>query len=386
MIDESRGTKSMKKVLVTLGTRPEIIKMAPVVEVLREDFKVIVCLTAQHRRMADQAMEIFQIKPDIDLNIMRPDQSVVEVATRVIEGVTEIIQSEEPDIVIVQGDTTTTMASALAAFYEKICIGHVEAGLRTNNRFSPFPEELNRQIVSRLATFHFAPTEMAAENLYSEGIRCEDVLVSGNTVVDALEQIKPRIRDFAIPTELRRWLNTIESASESGNQLMLVTIHRRESFGEGFERVCRALREVSKSNPNLQIVFPVHPNPSVQEPTNRLLGNVRNVFLSDPFDYPCLLWLLQRCEIVVTDSGGIQEEAPSFGKRVVILREHTERMEAVTENHSILVGTDEQKIVQTIRSMLDDRRRQQSPAFSQNPFGDGKARFRIRDFLKDRLT
>lgn len=376
----------MKKVLVVFGTRPEIIKMAPVVYVLREEFEVTVCLTAQHREMADQALEIFQIKPDKDLNIMSSAQGVSDVTSLVLLGMTTTLREVRPDIVLVQGDTTTTMASALAAYYQKICIGHIEAGLRTHNQFSPFPEEVNRQIVSRLATYHFAPTESAARNLGAEGINSNNVLITGNTVVDALELIQPKIKAFSIPTPLQNWLLREKERPVRDKRLVLVTIHRRESFGEGLERVCRALKAIAQFYPTVDIVFPVHPNPEVQEPTHKILRSMDNVFLSDPLDYPCLLKLIGMCEIVVTDSGGLQEEAPSFGKPVVVLREHTERMEAVTAKQATLVGTSEKKIVQVLRDLIDEPVVHRPSGTVINPFGDGKARFRIRDFLRRRLV
>lgn len=371
----------MKKVLVVFGTRPEAIKMVTVAKMLKsytEDFEVKVCSTGQHRQMLDQVMEFFNLKADFDLNIMAPDQTLADVTCKVLKGMEEVFKQWKPDIVLVQGDTTTVMAAALAAFYQKIEVGHVEAGLRTGNRYSPWPEEMNRLIATQLATIHFAPTETSKNNLLREAVDPERVHVTGNTVIDALfEAVKIMDNNPEMLAAMREKFSFLDPAK----RLVLVTGHRRENFGDGFLQICRAIKEIA-SREDVQVVYPMHMNPNVRKPVNEILGDAGNVHLIEPQDYPSFLYLMRQSYLILTDSGGVQEEAPSLGKPVVVMRDTTERPEAVEAGTVVLAGADEKNICKYALQLLDDREFYQSMSRSINPYGDGKASFRIAELLK----
>lgn len=363
-----------RKVMVAFGTRPEAIKMAPVVAALREapGIEVQVAVTAQHRQMLDQVLELFAIVPDDDLDLMEPDQRLPDLFARILTGMSAVLERRRPDLVLVHGDTSTTLAASLAAFYARVPVGHVEAGLRTGNLQSPWPEEANRRLTSPLASLHFAPTEASARNLASENIR-DGVHVTGNTVVDALLQTSGRIdTDPALAARLDAGL----PALDPGKRLLLVTGHRRESFGRGFEQVCLALRTLAARG-DVEIVYPVHLNPNVQEPVRRILGDVPSVHLAPPLDYLPFVRLMGRAALILTDSGGIQEEAPSLGKPVLVLRDTTERPEAVDAGTVSLVGTDANAIVREATRLLDDDAAYARMSRAHNPYGDGHAAARI---------
>ncbi|MDC3307425.1 UDP-N-acetylglucosamine 2-epimerase (non-hydrolyzing) [bacterium] len=364
-------------VLLVFGTRPEAIKMAPVHRALARDhrFRVRVCVTAQHREMLDQVLDLFAIEPAYDLDLMRPGQDLTSITTRVLEGMKAVLEDAAPDIVLVHGDTTTTMAASLAAYYAQIPVGHVEAGLRTGDIYSPWPEEMNRRLTTSIAALHFAPTEAARSNLLREGVSEEMIVVTGNTVIDALLSMIDRVRGTAEEVFLRRF-----EGIDFSQQLVLVTGHRRESFGDGLERICRALAELSRT-PGVEIVYPVHLNPNVQEPVQRELGAIPNVHLLDPQEYLPFLYLMDQAHLVITDSGGIQEEAPSLGKPVLVTRETTERPEAVEAGTVRLVGTDVDAIVGAARGLLLDEEQYRAMSFIHNPYGDGAASQRIVEAL-----
>jgi UDP-N-acetylglucosamine 2-epimerase (non-hydrolysing) len=366
----------VKKLLFVFGTRPEAIKMAPLVKRLaREDqFECRVCVTGQHREMLDQVLDLFAIRPDFDLNIMKRGQDLYDVTGAILSGMREVLQTYRPDMVLVHGDTTTTMATTLAAFYQRIAVGHVEAGLRTGNLTSPWPEEANRKLTGALASLHFAPTARARQNLLAEGVRDENIVVTGNTVIDALLQIRERlVQDDA----LRAFADSAFPAFEANRRLVLVTGHRRESFGDGFERICSALAEIAHASPDVDIVYPVHLNPNVREPVNRLLTGIANVHLIEPLDYLPFVRLMDRADIIVTDSGGIQEEAPSLNKPVLVMRDTTERQEAVDAGVVKLVGTDARAIVDGVMQLLRDPQAYSAMSRGANPYGDGHACDRI---------
>jgi len=370
----------MRKVLVVFGTRPEAIKMAPVVSELRRSslLDVKVCVTAQHREMLDQVLQLFGITPDYDLNLMRAGQDLTDITSRVLHGMREVIDELRPDIVLVHGDTTTAMATALAAFYARVLVGHVEAGLRTYNMFSPWPEELNRQIVGRLASYHFAPTAAARDNLVSERCLPESIHVTGNTVIDALLQVVSRLdTDRDCTALLGRQFDFLDLH----RRLLLVTGHRRENFGAGFESICQALIRLS-ARPDLEIVYPVHLNPNVQGPVREMLRGAPNVHLIEPLEYLPFTYLMKRSHLVLTDSGGIQEEAPSLGKPVLVMRDNTERPEAVTAGTVRLVGTNSDRIFDAVCNLLDDPVAYAEMSSARNPYGDGQASRRIRDVLE----
>ncbi|MEL0550272.1 MULTISPECIES: non-hydrolyzing UDP-N-acetylglucosamine 2-epimerase [Enterobacteriaceae] len=370
------------KVLTVFGTRPEAIKMAPLVHALAKDphFEAKVCVTAQHREMLDQVLKLFSIVPDYDLNIMQPGQGLTEITCRILEGLKPVLESFKPDVVLVHGDTTTTMAASLAAFYQQIPVGHVEAGLRTGDLSSPWPEEGNRTLTGRLATWHFAPTETSRENLLKENIAPGQITVTGNTVIDALFWVRDRaLGDEALRTTLMQRYPFLAN----GKKMILVTGHRRESFGRGFEQICQALAEIAASHPEVQIVYPVHLNPNVSEPVNRILGHVDNVILIEPQDYLPFVWLMDNAWLILTDSGGIQEEAPSLGKPVLVMRDMTERPEAVAAGTVRLVGTDRQRIVAEVTHLLKDDAAYQAMSRAHNPYGDGQACHRILSALKN---
>ncbi|WP_299195372.1 UDP-N-acetylglucosamine 2-epimerase (non-hydrolyzing) [uncultured Amphritea sp.] len=372
------------KVLTVFGTRPEAIKMSPLALQLNEDnrFDAKVCVTAQHREMLDQVLELFELKPDYDLNLMKPGQDLSDITTGILLGLKSVLNEFKPDIVLVHGDTATTFAASLAAYYQQIPVGHVEAGLRTGNIYSPWPEEGNRKLTGALATFHFAPTATSENNLLREGIAAETIHVTGNTVIDALLDVVKKLEDDSL---LQEKFATCFPFIDDSKKLILVTGHRRESFGGGFERICQALAETAKRHPDIQVVYPVHLNPNVQEPVNRLLAGVDNIKLIEPQDYLPFVYLMNRAHIILTDSGGIQEEAPSLGKPVLVMRDTTERPEAVDAGTVKLVGTDVNKIVEGLESLLTDESAYQSMSFAHNPYGDGEACKCIIESLYDNL-
>ena len=368
------------KVLTVFGTRPEAIKMAPLVHALNADsrFQAKVCVTAQHRQMLDQVLSLFEITPDYDLNIMQPGQTLTDVTTAILKGLQPVLAEFKPDIVLVHGDTATTLAASLAAYYQQIKVGHVEAGLRTGNIYSPWPEEANRKLTGVLASYHFAPTATSQQNLLNENVAPASISVTGNTVIDALLLVKQKIDQDA---DLAATLGCRYPFLDSSKKMLLVTGHRRESFGGGFERICEALRQIALSFPDSQIVYPVHLNPNVQEPVNRLLAGLTNVFLIQPQDYLPFVYLMMRADIILTDSGGIQEEAPSLGKPVLVMRDTTERPEAVEAGTVKLVGTDVVKITTEVSNLLSNAAAYDSMSRAHNPYGDGKACQRILDTL-----
>jgi UDP-N-acetylglucosamine 2-epimerase (non-hydrolysing) len=370
----------MKKILTVFGTRPEAIKMAPLVHALDADsrFDAKVCVTAQHREMLDQVLELFEIKPEFDLNIMKPGQALNDVTTAILVGLKPVLQDFKPDVVLVHGDTATTFASSLAAYYEQIKVGHVEAGLRTGNIYSPWPEEGNRKLTSTITNYHFAPTAGSRKNLLSEGVSEDDIIVTGNTVIDALFWVREKSRrDQSLSSTLSFTFDYLDP----NKKLILVTGHRRESFGGGFERICEALSQIASKHPEAQVLYPVHLNPNVQEPVNRLLNGLDNVFLIEPQQYLPFCYLMDRASIILTDSGGIQEEAPSLGKPVLVMRETTERPEAVDAGTVRLVGTDIEIMVSQVDLLLTNSDEYQKMSRAHNPYGDGLACRRILEFL-----
>ena len=371
----------MKKILIVFGTRPEAIKLVPVIKELRLFFDVKVCVTAQHRDMLDQVLNLFEIVPEYDLNLMSPNQDLTDITVKVLLGIKKILLIEKPDIVLVHGDTTTTMATSLAAFYLQTPVGHIEAGLRTNNIYSPFPEELNRQFTSLVTKFHFAPTKKARQNLINQKVPDKQIFVTGNTVIDTLLSIIDTARSMTFETKL---LNNLPFLSKSKNQIpkiVLVTGHRRENFGSGFEGICFAIKELAELHSKIEIIYPVHLNPNVLEPVNRILSNIRNVHLIKPLDYLPFIKLMDLSNIILTDSGGIQEEAPSIGKPVLVMRNSTERPEAVESGTVMLVGTNRKKIVYEVSKLLSDEKIYKKMANVLNPYGDGRASQRISKIL-----
>jgi UDP-N-acetylglucosamine 2-epimerase (non-hydrolysing) len=376
----------MKKVMLVFGTRPEAIKMAPLVHRLAaepESFDVKVCVTAQHRQMLDQVLKIFEIVPDIDLNVMRPGQDLFDVTANVLLGMRGVFSQEKPDVVLVHGDTTTTLATAMAGFYAGIPVGHVEAGLRTHDVYAPFPEEFNRQVASKVTRWHFAPTELSRSNLLAEGVPEGAITVTGNTVIDALHWVLGRIEAEGERAEgLSRRLSSMLPFAWQHERFVLITGHRRENFGEGFLQICEALRELAKLFATVRFVYPVHLNPNVQQPVRALLGALPNVHLIEPLDYEPFVYLLKHCHLVLTDSGGIQEEAPSLGKPVLVMRQVTERPEAVQAGTVALVGADRARIVEGVARLLQDEEHHHKMARAHNPYGDGKACERIAELLR----
>ncbi|WP_291448974.1 non-hydrolyzing UDP-N-acetylglucosamine 2-epimerase [Desulfovibrio sp.] len=368
------------KVLSVFGTRPEAIKMAPIVTALAEEpyFEARVCVTAQHRQMLDQVLELFGIKPDFDLDLMKVNQTLSDITGNVLNGMKDVFAQWRPDMVLVHGDTTTTMAAGLSSYYARIAVAHVEAGLRTGNKYSPWPEEMNRRLTGGLADVHFAPTEKARKNLLHEGIKPESIHVTGNTVIDALLKVGERIRS---DTNLRSRLEALFPFLDSGKYLILVTGHRRENFGSGFEHICQAIANIAHRD-DVQIVYPVHLNPHVQAPVRRILSGLSNVFLLEPQGYLPFVYLMHRCTLVLTDSGGIQEEAPSLGKPVLVMRETTERPEALAAGTALLVGTDQKRIVCEACRLLDDANAYSRMSEAHNPYGNGSAAQRIAAILK----
>ena len=365
-----------KKILSVFGTRPEAIKMAPVVKALADDpgFDSRVCVTAQHRQMLDQVLDLFAIRPDYDLDIMKPGQSLTEVTCNVLQGLAPVLEAFRPDVVLVHGDTTTTMTASLAAYYQQIAVGHVEAGLRTGNIYSPWPEEMNRRLTGAITRYHFSPTERSRQNLLNEGVDDGTILVTGNTVIDALLTVVDKVRTDA---RLQQQMAERFSFLSENRRLILVTGHRRENFGDGFENICRALRTLADTHPDVEICYPVHLNPNVQEPVKRILGDIDRVHLIEPQDYLPFVYLMDRSYLIITDSGGVQEEAPSLGKPVLVMRDTTERPEAVEAGTVKLVGTDADTIVAQATRLLQDDTAYQSMSRAHNPYGDGRAAVRI---------
>lgn len=361
----------MKKILCIVGTRPEAIKMAPVINALRHEqaFLVRVLVTAQHRNMLDQVMTVFGIKPDLDMNLMQPNQSLAMLTSRLFAGFDAIFGSEKPDAILAQGDTTTVMSAAIAAFYQKIPFGHIEAGLRTWDLNNPFPEELNRVIAGKIATWHFAPTQSSRENLIKEGIPSEDITVTGNTVIDALLSVVDSCGEVGV-------------ALDAGKRLMLVTAHRRENYGNSLESICKALKEIINRNKDIQILFPVHPNPNIKSTIHKHLNGISNIYLCEPLEYLPFVSAMKRSYLILTDSGGVQEEAPALGKPVLVMRNETERPEAILEGVVKLVGTDKNNIARNVQLLLDDKNVYESMAKGVSPYGDGKASARIIGALK----
>lgn len=371
-----------KKILLVFGTRPEAIKMAPLALELMKNHKleVEICVTAQHREMLDQVLSLFQITPKYDLNLMQAGQDLYDITSRVLLGIKDVLTQAKPDLVLVHGDTTTTFSTALAAFYQKIPVGHVEAGLRTGDIYSPWPEEANRKLTGALADIHFTPTEKSRQNLLAENVPDKKIFVTGNTVIDALLQVVKIIdHDPALKDSMQQRFDFIDPAKK----IILVTGHRRESFGGGFERICEALKILAQRD-DVQIIYPVHLNPNVKEPVDRILKGVSNVHLIAPLDYLPFVYLMSQSYFILTDSGGVQEEAPSLGKPVLVMRDTTERPEAVAAGTVKLVGTDLQKIVKEANQLLDDSQAYKEMSFAHNPYGDGKACSRITDILISR--
>ncbi|WP_440468565.1 non-hydrolyzing UDP-N-acetylglucosamine 2-epimerase [Pseudomonas sp. YH-1] len=369
------------KTLCVFGTRPEAIKMAPLSLALAADadFDAKVCVTGQHREMLDQVLGLFGIRPDFDLNIMKPGQDLTDVTTAILQGMKNIFSSYRPDVVLVHGDTATTFAASLACYYQQIPVAHVEAGLRTGNLYSPWPEEANRKLTGVLASLHFAPTTTSRNNLVQEGIDPAYITVTGNTVIDSLLDVVARLdRDPILQDQAAKPFSHLNLS----RKFILVTGHRRESFGGGFERICQALMEVAQQHPEVEIIYPVHLNPNVREPVNRLLAGISNIHLIEPLDYLPFVYLMSRSHIILTDSGGIQEEAPSLGKPVLVMRDTTERPEAIEAGTVKLVGTDTANIVRTLNSLLADPNAYRAMSFAHNPYGDGKACSRILETLR----
>ena len=383
----------MKKVMLVFGTRPEAIKMAPLVKEFQaraSEFETIVCVTGQHREMLEQVLSLFDITPDYDLAIMKAGQDLYDVTSLVLLGLRDVLKKEEPDVVLVHGDTATSTAAALAAFYQKIPVGHVEAGLRTHNIYSPWPEEMNRQLTGRMATYHFAPTELSRQNLLAEGVSDEHILVTGNTVIDALHQVVKRVKgDAALQQQVAEDLLKAGydvTRLDQGRRLVLITGHRRENFGEGFLHICRTIKTLSERFPEVDFVYPMHLNPNVRKPIHEVFGEdlkgFSNLFFIEPLEYLQFVSLMERSTLVLTDSGGIQEEAPGLGKPVLVMRDTTERPEAVEAGTVQLVGTDYDRIVGGVETLLIDEAAYSQMSRANNPYGDGKACGRIADRLK----
>jgi UDP-N-acetylglucosamine 2-epimerase (non-hydrolysing) len=375
----------MIKVLSVFGTRPEAIKMAPVVKELEKHTDSIiskVCVTAQHRAMLDQVLDLFEIRPDYDLNIMKQGQDLFDITCNILMGIKCVFERERPDIVLVHGDTTTTMTASMAAYYCHLKVGHVEAGLRTHNKYAPFPEEINRRVTAALTDIHFAPTLLARNNLLSEGVASDAIHITGNTVIDSLFKVVNKIRnDTTISNKMEQTFSFLDMSK----RLILVTGHRRENFGKGFEQICQALAEIADSRNDVEILYPVHLNPQVREPVQQMFGNGmrNNIHLIEPVDYLHFVWLMDRSYLIISDSGGLQEEAPSLGKPVLVMRETTERPEALEAGTVELVGTDPARIVQQSCRLLDDNAAYQSMCQAQNPYGDGHAARRIVEIIKN---
>jgi UDP-N-acetylglucosamine 2-epimerase (non-hydrolysing) len=378
---EILNANERKKVLVVIGTRPEAIKLAPIVLELerhRENFKTEICVTGQHREMLEQMLQVFGLRPDYDLGVMKAGQNLTEVTASCLTGLERILRQERPDVVLVQGDTTTTFAASLAAYYQHIPVGHIEAGLRTGKKYDPFPEEVNRRLTTHLSDFHFAPTDVARNNLLVEGVSPESILITGNTVIDALFLVQGRLAED--PT-----LAVHRLGPTNGLRVILVTAHRRESFGQPFRQICEAIRTIAEKRRDVLIVYPVHLNPNVQAPVREILDGLPNVKLLAPLDYVSFVDCMKRASILLTDSGGVQEEGPSLGKPVLVMREVSERPEAITAGTASLVGTDPERIFRAVTSLLDDPACYKRMTSNPNPYGDGHASERIVEFLTSRM-
>ena len=376
----------MKKVLLVFGTRPEAIKMAPLVKEFQKEtlnFETKVCVTAQHREMLDQVLKLFNITPEYDLNLMKPGQDLYDITSNVLLGMKDILHDFKPDVVLVHGDTTTTSATSLAAFYNQVKIGHVEAGLRTGDLQSPWPEEANRQMTGILANYHFAPTTTSEENLLKENKDNKNILVTGNTVIDALFLALKKIKtDKKLKSQIIAEIKDFGYSMEDDKKIILVTGHRRENHGQGFINICEALKEIAEKNPTFDIVYPVHLNPNVQKPVKEILSNIKNIYLIEPLQYEQFIYLMDKSYFIITDSGGVQEEAPSLGKPVLVMRDTTERPEALDAGTVKLVGTDKEKIVAEAQKLIDDTKSYKEMSLSHNPYGKGKACQKIINFLK----
>ena len=382
----------MKKILLVFGTRPEAIKMAPLVKKLQEmpeEFQTMVCVTGQHREMLDQVLRLFDIIPEYDLNIMKPNQDLYDITSRILLGMRDVLREVQPDIVLVHGDTTTSMAAALAAFYQQIPVGHVEAGLRTGNIYSPWPEEMNRLITGRITTHHFSPTPLAKENLLREHVDEKQIIVTGNTVIDALQMVVERLKnDELLANEVATKINQMGydvQRLEGNRRMVLITGHRRENFGEGFLNICHAIKHLAEQYQDVDFVYPMHLNPNVRKPVLEILGEkAENVFLIEPLDYLPFVYMMQHSTLILTDSGGVQEEAPGLGKPVLVMRDTTERPEAVEAGTVLLVGTNREKIEQGVSMLLDDAETYRRMSEAVNPYGDGMACERIIESLASR--
>ena len=383
----------MKKILLVFGTRPEAIKMAPLVKKLQEkpeEFQTVVCVTGQHREMLDQVLRLFDITPEYDLNIMKPNQDLYDITSRILLGMRDVLREVQPDIVLVHGDTTTSVAAALAAFYQQIPVGHVEAGLRTGNIYSPWPEEMNRLITGRITTHHFSPTPLAKENLLREHVDEKQIIVTGNTVIDALQMVVKRLaEDKALANEVAAKINQMGydvQRLDGKRRMVLITGHRRENFGEGFLNICHAIKHLAEQYQDVDFVYPMHLNPNVRKPVLEILGEkAENVFLIEPLDYLPFVYMMQHSTLILTDSGGVQEEAPGLGKPVLVMRDTTERPEAVEAGTVLLVGTNREKIEQGVSMLLDDVETYRRMSEAVNPYGDGLACERIMTYLKEIL-
>ena len=386
----------MKKIMLVFGTRPEAIKMAPLVKEFQkhpDTFETIVCVTGQHREMLDQVLQLFEIRPNYDLNIMKQGQDLYDVTARVLVGIRDVLQEAKPDVVLVHGDTTTSTAAALAAFYQQIPVGHVEAGLRTHNIYSPWPEEMNRLITGRIATYHFSPTELSRQNLLKENVSDEKIIVTGNSVIDALYWVVDKIKsNELLDKELKQILSTSGydvTRLNNGKKLVLITGHRRENFGDGFINMCTAIKDLTQKYPEVDFVYPMHLNPNVRKPIHEVFGedlsNLGNMFFIEPLEYLSFVYLMEKSTIVLTDSGGIQEEAPGLGKPVLVMRDTTERPEALDAGTVKLVGTDYHKIMNEVSILLDDKDTYETMSKAVNPYGDGLACKRIIETLENNL-
>lgn len=381
--------------MLVFGTRPEAIKMAPLVKEFQKQskkFETIVCVTGQHREMLDQVLDIFDIIPNFDLNIMKQGQDLYDVTSRVLTGMRDVLKTVQPDLVFVHGDTTTSMAAALAAFYQQIPVGHIEAGLRTHNVYSPWPEEMNRQITGRITTYHFSPTMLSRQNLLDEGVKAAQIVVTGNTVIDALHMVVKKIKDSkTLQLKLAKVINQVgynTKRLENGRKLILITGHRRENFGNGFISMCIAIKDLTKKYPNVDFVYPMHLNPNVRSPIHEVFGkdlsNLDNMFFIEPLEYVSFVYLMEKSTLVLTDSGGIQEEAPGLGKPVLVMRDTTERPEAVIAGTVKLVGTNYNEIIKEVSALLDNDVHYKKMSMAINPYGDGQACARIVTFLNQK--
>jgi len=377
----------IKKVLLVFGTRPEAIKMAPLVKEFQKstnDFETKVCVTAQHREMLDQVLDLFEIVPDYDLNLMKPGQDLYDITSNVLLGMKDVLSDFKPDIVLVHGDTTTTSAASLSAFYQQIKIGHVEAGLRTGDLLSPWPEEANRQITGVLANYHFAPTTTSRDNLLKENKDKKSVVVTGNTVIDALFLAIDKIKNNKdLENQIKNQILNLNYQITDGKKIILVTGHRRENHGQGFINICEALKIIALNNPDIDIVYPVHLNPNVQKPVKEILSDITNIYLIEPLQYEQFIYMMDKSFFIITDSGGVQEEAPSLGKPVLVMRDTTERPEALEAGTVKLVGTDTKLIIKEAQKLLDDKMEYEKMSKAHNPYGDGKACEKIVKFIKE---